>query len=93
VIKHAGATRVELAVRHRPGEVEVEIVDDGRGLPRTGSSVGEADPASRDGQGLVGMRERVALFDGTLSTSSSRPGTANPGLRVRATFPVAVPVR
>jgi len=36
------------------------------------------------GRGLIGMRERTALYGGTLVAEHETPG----GFRVRATFPV-----
>jgi signal transduction histidine kinase len=75
-IKHAAASRVVVRVRYGE-ELELEIVDDGVGGLAPGSS----------GHGLVGMRERVALYGGTLDTG--RP--AGGGYRVRATLPCAEP--
>src|SRR6266545_5836190 len=56
VLKHADATRAEVLVGYHPGELELEVSDDGRG------PVG----AAGGGHGLVGMRERVALYGGVL---------------------------
>ncbi|MEX2622004.1 MAG: sensor histidine kinase [Egibacteraceae bacterium] len=56
VRKHAGAPRTDVTLRYRPQAVEVAVHDQGpghRGRPR-------------DGQGLPGMRERVALYGGEL---------------------------
>ena len=52
-----------------------------------------ARPTHGNCQGLVGMRERVELFGGTLSMTSGAPGRPGGGVVVRATFPLAVPVR
>jgi signal transduction histidine kinase len=57
VLKHAGAARAEVVVRHEPGVLALEVRDDGRGV--NGRSKG-------GGHGIVGMRERVALYGGTL---------------------------
>lgn len=77
VLRHAGdGPRVEVAVHQVDGEVVVEVVDDGRGAA--------SDPRDRGaGQGLVGMRERVALFGGDLQAGPRAGG----GYRVRARFP------
>jgi len=65
VIKHANAARASIVVTRKPDGVLVMIEDDGRGF----------DPAaSRDGGlGLLGMRERVELLDGTLQVEAE-PG-------------------
>jgi signal transduction histidine kinase len=75
VLKHAGATRATVAIDYRDQALEIEVRDDGRG----GS-------AARDGlgQGLIGMRERVAVYGGTLDCGPRRGG----GFTVRARFPV-----
>jgi signal transduction histidine kinase len=78
-VKHAEASRAEVRVRYRPEEVEVEIVDDGRGTATA--------PTTPSGHGLIGMRERVALHGGQL-TAGPRPGG---GFAVHATFPLSGP--
>ena len=57
-------------------DVTVEVVDDGAGPPATPSS---------GGRGLIGMRERVAVFGGEVEAGPRPEG----GFRVRARFPVA----
>ena len=65
MVKHAGATRVEVRVTDLDETVEIILRDDGRGF----------DPAGqRSGFGLIGMRERVALVHGTLDVESA-PGS------------------
>ena len=75
-LRHAGATEVTVRVRYEPHGVEVEVVDDGRGLGRMNGRAG--------GHGLVGVRERVALYDGTVTLSDGPGG----GVRLVATIPV-----
>jgi signal transduction histidine kinase len=70
VLKHAGATSAQVVVRVGCGVVDVEVCDDGRG---NGKDVGA-------GHGLVGMRERVALYGGTVEAGGRPDG----GYRVRA---------
>jgi signal transduction histidine kinase len=77
VRKHSGAQHAWVTISWSPCAVGVEVVDDGRGPG--GSSNG--------GHGLVGMRERVELYGGTLEVGL-RPGG---GCVVRASIPVAVP--
>jgi signal transduction histidine kinase len=76
-IKHANATRAEVVVRYGDGEVELLVSDDG-----TGFSDGDVDSG---GHGLVGMRERVAVFGGELE-AGPRP---NGGYALRARLPLA----
>ena len=69
VLKHAGPASVTVRVRAGGGVVDVEVCDDGRGAPGPGT-----------GHGLAGMRERAALYGGTLETGALPGG----GYRVRA---------
>ena len=64
-VKHAGANHVSVVVTRKATGVQVMIEDDGSGF----------DPAARStgGLGLLGMRERVELLDGTLAIDTS-PG-------------------
>jgi signal transduction histidine kinase len=77
VLKHAGEARARLVVAYAPGTLEIEVADDGRGSP---------GHAHRDGggHGLPGLRERVALFGGSLE-AGPREGS---GFRVHARLPV-----
>jgi signal transduction histidine kinase len=65
-MKHANATRAEVIVRYGPDGVELIVSDDGRG-----SSDGKAESG---GHGLVGMRERVAVYGGELEAGPSPSG-------------------
>jgi signal transduction histidine kinase len=85
VIKHAGTTsRVDVTIRYVPGLLDVEIVDDGRGLASR-SANGSTNGGALDGtgHGLIGMRERVEVWGGELFVGP-RPGG---GYRVKATLP------
>jgi signal transduction histidine kinase len=75
VLKHAGPASAAVLVRYEPGALGLEIVDDGRGVN------GRADGSS--GHGLVGMRERVAVYGGTLETGPKSGG----GFRVAVRLP------
>jgi signal transduction histidine kinase len=77
VIRHAHAKSVTVALHYRPGDLEVTVTDDG---------VGAVPDANGDGHGLVGMRERVALFGGELSAGPV--GHDGHGYRVHAALPV-----
>jgi signal transduction histidine kinase len=75
-LKHAGGAHARVVIRYLDRAIDLEVVDDGRGPPPAGTPPG-------DGHGLVGMRERVELFGGTLDTGG-RPGG---GFRVTAHIP------
>ena len=80
VVKHAGPVcHVEVITRYEPGRLVLEIQDDGVG------SIGGLMKAPRPGYGHLGMRERVALFGGTLSVGSRPVGG---GFRVHAVLPL-----
>jgi signal transduction histidine kinase len=72
-LRHAGPTRALVLVRYGEADVEVEVADDGRGT----------SDGDRAGHGLVGMRERVALYGGELTTGKGDAG----GYVVRARLP------
>jgi signal transduction histidine kinase len=74
VLKHAGPATAIVTVGYEPDAVSVEVVDDGRGVNGRASS---------GGHGLVGMRERVAVYGGTLETGPRVGG----GFRVTARLP------
>ncbi|HZE06914.1 MAG TPA: histidine kinase, partial [Solirubrobacteraceae bacterium] len=78
VIRHAGATRALVTLAYSPSTLEVLVLDDG-----VGASPGT--DAAGGGHGLVGMRERVALFGGRLETG---PRRHDAGYRVRALLPI-----
>jgi len=76
-LKHAGPTSARVAVSYTARALELNVTDNGRG----------ADAESQvnsGGHGLVGMRERVALFGGELH-AGQRPGG---GFEVRARIPL-----
>ena len=73
-LRHSGARRITVTVRHRPHDLEVEVCDDGHGLR----------PSEDAGQGLTGIRERVALYDGTVHLEEQPTG----GVRLAARFPL-----
>lgn len=78
-VKHGGPkARAEVLVAYRRDELQIDVSDDGRGAA-------EALTANGSGHGLIGMRERVALLDGSLSAGPRAGG----GYRVRATIPLS----
>jgi signal transduction histidine kinase len=73
-LKHARAERAQVVVRYGDGDLEVTVSDNGRGA---GSGDG-------GGHGLMGMRERVAVYGGELEAGPQAEG----GYRLRAKLPV-----
>ena len=76
-LKHAGPARAQVTVRYEDDLVSLEITDTGRG-PHDGLGTGH---------GLVGMRERAAMFGGKLEAARGEGG----GYTVRAKLPVPTP--
>jgi signal transduction histidine kinase len=76
VLRHNGPTPTRVAVRRAPDAVTIEVVNDRPAAPPSHVDDG-------GGHGIVGMRERVAMFDGTLLAAARADG----GFVVRAVFP------
>ncbi len=73
VRKHAGpGARAAVALSYERRFLDLEVVDDGRGVDR--------DLSPGEGKGLIGMRERVALFGGGFEAGPAPGG----GFRVHA---------
>jgi signal transduction histidine kinase len=75
VVRHAGPATARVRIRYAPDRVDIEVVDDGR-RGRT--------PEPGDGHGIAGMRERAALYGGSLDAGPLPGG----GFRVAAHLPV-----
>jgi signal transduction histidine kinase len=74
-LKHSGGGATRLALRYRPEAIEIEVVNDG--LAPSGGGSGS-------GRGLLGMRERVALYGGRFEAGPKEDG----GFRVWALLPI-----
>ena len=74
-LKHSGASRIDVRIDHSSSALEITVFDDGAG-PASGR-IGS-------GHGLIGMRERVELFGGSMEAGASELG----GFRVHARLPV-----
>ena len=72
-LRHAEATRVAVCVRYADDALTIDVRDDGHGP--NGSS---------PGTGLLGMRERVAVYGGTLRAGAADGG----GFELRAELPL-----
>jgi signal transduction histidine kinase len=77
-LKHAKRATSMVVLRYGEHELDLEIVDDG--APTHGTGVGH---------GLIGMRERVALYDGAIEAGPQPEG----GFAVRVRLPLTQPTR
>jgi signal transduction histidine kinase len=78
-LRHAGAgAEAVVTVRYEPYELDVRVEDDGKGPAQ------EMELSSPSGHGLVGIRERVALYGGILNIGPLPGG----GFEVRARLPL-----
>ena len=77
VVKHSGARHAAVTLRGTPGELQLEVADDGRGFD-------PEDVAASASLGLLGMRERVAVHGGGIRWDRV-PGS---GTAVRAHIPL-----
>lgn len=75
-LKHAGPSQAEVVVRYWPMALELDIQDNGKGMPEPPTA----------GHGLIGMRERAALAGGCLLVGAGPAG----GVRVVAKLPVPI---
>ncbi len=83
VVKHAAATRVEVALALTDGRLRLRVKDNGRGFEGRRRSV---DPLL-GGAGLGGMEERATLLGGVVRITS----TPEAGTDVLAELPLPVP--
>ena len=84
VVRHARARHVWIELSQSENRVELVVRDDGVGF-NVQRTLGQA--AARGSLGLLGMRERVELFGGTLTVDSA----SGRGTHLRAVFPLHVP--
>ena len=82
VSRHAGATRVDIVLRHTPARLELEVRDDGRGIT-------EQELADHRSLGLLGMQERAQNWGGEVSID----GIPGQGTWVRVTIPLGGPAK
>ncbi|MFD8569145.1 sensor histidine kinase [Streptomyces sp. NPDC059639] len=76
-VKHARGATATVRVDHAPDTLRIEITDTG-GTPDASASAG-------NGLGLIGLRERLSVYGGTLRTGPRPEG----GYRVEALIPLA----
>ncbi len=75
-LKYAGLARTDVILDYREDELKIEVLDDGPGR--------SAAAGTGAGHGLVGMRERLALYGGTLEAGPR----LERGYAVRAWLPL-----
>ena len=78
--KHASASHVSLSMEFLPGEMRVEIADNGKGIGYSGEQVYRV--ATKGKYGILGMKERVEQLNGQFSIDSSH------GTRLLITVPL-----
>jgi signal transduction histidine kinase len=78
-LKHARATRADVTVRYAPDDLEIEILDDGVG-PTVSDGLGH---------GMMGIRERVKIYGGDMSTGAAPGG----GFRLDVRLPIGAQLR
>jgi signal transduction histidine kinase len=65
IVRHANATKVDVAIKQKNNYVILTIKDNGQGFDLS-------EIRAKDSLGLIGMRERALMFDGELHVESSR---------------------
>jgi signal transduction histidine kinase len=87
VLRHAPRATARVRIEHRDNDIRVVVCDDGQGAGRSGvtdrDAVDGAVPGI-GGHGLVGLRERTAMFGGSLDAGPVPGG----GFEVDARFPL-----
>jgi signal transduction histidine kinase len=87
VMKHAGQARTRVRLQYRPRDLLITVSDDGR-PPDSGTPGPEPGPGPggtvSGGRGLIGLRERIAVYGGELD-AGPRPGG---GWRLAARIPL-----
>jgi signal transduction histidine kinase len=76
-VRYAGDSVIEVQLIYTPESVTLFVDDEGPGAAATGRPGG--------GHGIVGMAERLATVNGTVTAGPRKPG---PGWRVQASIPV-----
>lgn len=76
-VKHASGATAAVTVEYGPERLRVEVTDTG----------GHPDEVTGSGRGLIGLRERLAVHDGTLDAGRRLTG----GYRVEALIPLETP--
>jgi signal transduction histidine kinase len=75
-LKHADAGEAHVHIRYAPDELRIQVSDDGSGADDLGLGLGH---------GLVGIRERVKLYGGEMTTAAANGG----GFRLTTSLPLS----
>ncbi len=82
VLRHAGRpVRVDASIAYGERDLTISVVDDGLGAAASDATQGS-------GHGLLGMQERVEIYNGTFRAGPNQGG----GFSVQVTLPIAAPV-
>jgi signal transduction histidine kinase len=73
-VKHAAGAEAAVRVEHGEQELNIEVTDTG----------GQPSGAAGNGRGLIGLRERLAVYGGTVQAEPRLRG----GFRVKASIPL-----
>jgi signal transduction histidine kinase len=77
-LKHAGAAKATVTIHYANSAIELEIVDNGKGMTRS-------DRQEFKGKGIIGMHERASLHGGRFEAGNTPDG----GFSVRVALPVS----
>jgi signal transduction histidine kinase len=91
-LKHGDGVKAEVTVRYADRYLRIEVLNSGSsvlgsGRPTSRSRLDVGRPGETPGRGLLGLRERVAVYGGDLDARRRLGG----GYRVRARIPLAAP--
>jgi PAS domain S-box-containing protein len=88
VHRHSGSRRARIRLVRDPGQITLEVADDGKGLPASSFTWSDGTPVTL-GVGIRGMRERVKQLGGRLQVEPVDPGNpTSPGTHVSVVLPV-----
>lgn len=85
ILRHSGATHVDVVLRSGAGMLELEVCDNGKGFDK-------ALPCREDAYGIVGMQERALILKGTLEIVSAQSAGTVLSLRLPLQEPQTTPV-
>jgi signal transduction histidine kinase len=84
VLQHAGQARTIVRVEYRPRDLLITVSDDGPAPGSPAPDLVRGEPPGSGGRGLIGLRERLAVYNGEID-AGPRPGG---GWRLAARIPL-----